>query len=105
MERFLGRFSPQLYAVLRIVAGFIFMLHGTQKLFGVPAMPTPPGGQAPASLPPLLMVGGVIELVCRLLILFGLLAGPAAFLAHREMAVCYFMVRLPRPPLPVSHQR
>jgi putative oxidoreductase len=104
MERFLGRFSPQLYSVLRIVAGFIFMLHGTQKLFGVPAMPTPPGGQAPAHLPPLLMVAGVIELVCGLLILLGLLAGWAAFLASGEMAVAYFIQHFPRHPLPVVNQ-
>ncbi|MDQ3744949.1 MAG: DoxX family protein [Acidobacteriota bacterium] len=100
MERYLGRFSPQLYAILRIVAGFIFMLHGTQKLFGTPASPAP-GGQAPAHLPPLLMVAGVIELVCGLLIMLGLLAGWAAFLASGEMAVAYFMGHFPKHPLPV----
>jgi putative oxidoreductase len=104
MERFLGRFSPQLYAVLRIVAGFAYLLHGTQKLFGTPAMPGPPGGKAAGSLPPLLMVAGVIETVCGLLILLGLLAGWAAFLASGEMAVAYFMQHFPRHPLPVANQ-
>lgn len=104
MERFLGRFSPQLYALLRIVAGFIFMLHGSQKLLGTPAMPGQPGGKAPASLPPLLMVAGGIELVCGLLILLGLLAGWAAFLASGEMAVAYFIQHFPRHPLPVVNQ-
>ena len=104
MERYLGRFSPQLYAILRIVSGFVFLMHGTQKLFGAPAMPAPPGGRAPASLPPLLMVGGVIELVCGLLILLGLLAGWAAFLASGEMAVAYFMGHFPHHPLPVVNQ-
>ncbi|MDQ3920297.1 MAG: DoxX family protein [Acidobacteriota bacterium] len=104
MERFLGRFSPQLYAVLRIVSGFVFLIHGTQKLFGTPAMPGQPGGKAAGSLPPLLMVAGGIELVCGLLILLGLLAGWAAFLASGEMAVAYFIQHFPRHPLPVVNQ-
>jgi putative oxidoreductase len=104
MERYLGRFSPQLYAVLRVVSGFIFLLHGSQKLLGTPAMPGAPGGKAPASLPPLLMVAGGIELVCGLLIMLGLLAGWAAFLASGEMAVAYFIQHFPRHPLPVVNQ-
>ena len=100
MEKYLGRFSPYIYAIMRIVVGFIFMLHGTQKLFGTPPMPgAPPGG-----LPTLLQVGGVIELVCGLLVMIGLLAGWAAFLASGEMAVAYFMQHFPRHPLPVVNQ-
>ena len=35
--------SPRLLSVLRIVAAFILIAHGTQKLFGVPATePQPP---------------------------------------------------------------
>lgn len=106
MERFLGRFSPQIYAILRIVAGLLFMTHGTQKFFGVPAPPAPPGGGGrPAmALTPLSAVGGGIELVCGLLILLGLLAGWAAFLASGEMAVAYFMVHFPHHPLPIINQ-
>src|SRR5918911_853270 len=104
MERFLGRFSPQIYAILRIVAGLLFLMHGTQKIFGVPAGPAPPGGQPPARLPPLLMAGGWIELICGLLILLGLLAGWAAFFACGEMAVAYFMAHFPHHPLPVVNQ-
>lgn len=100
MDRFLGRFEPQLYAILRIVAGFMFMTHGTQKLLGIPAMPGKPAGP----LPPLLMVGGVIELVCGLLIMIGLLTSLAAFIASGEMAVAYFMAHFPHHPLPVVNQ-
>ena len=35
MERILGRVSPQLYAIMRIVSGLLFACHGAQKLFGV----------------------------------------------------------------------
>ena len=33
--------APRLLSVLRIVAAFLYLLHGTSKLFGVP--PTPSG--------------------------------------------------------------
>ena len=53
MERVLGRYSSYIYAILRIVVGFSFMLHGTQKLFGWPPWP-PTGGGGPAIRPALI---------------------------------------------------
>jgi uncharacterized membrane protein YphA (DoxX/SURF4 family) len=56
MERLLGQYSPYLYAVLRIVAGFLFVCHGAQKLFGLFGGLGPTGGTAPLfsmALPPL----------------------------------------------------
>ena len=35
MERILGRFTPQIYALMRIVVGLLFACHGAQKLFGM----------------------------------------------------------------------
>jgi hypothetical protein len=35
MEGILGRFAPQIYALLRIVSGLLFAVHGAQKLLGV----------------------------------------------------------------------
>ncbi len=64
----LERWSPYALAALRIVTALIFMLHGTQKLFG---FPTPPQ----SGMPPLFSlygVGGILELVGGLLILVGL---------------------------------
>lgn len=84
MERFIGRFAPQLYAILRIMAGLMFAMHGTQKLFGWP------GGKEPAGVL-LYQVAGVIELVGGLLIAIGLFTGFAAFIASGEMAAAYFM--------------
>ena len=113
MEKYLGRFSPHIYAILRIVVGFVFLTYGTQKLFNVPPHPAPPPSQpggtapapaAPASLPPLIMVAAIIELVCGLLLLLGLLTGWAAFLASGEMAVAYFMGHFPQHPMPVTNQ-
>ena len=91
MERFLGNYSPQIYAILRIVTGFLFLWHGTQKLFGYPPQQLPPGAPAPSGLSPLMAVAGTIEFVCGVMILIGLFAGFAAFLSSGLMAFAYFM--------------
>ena len=82
--KFLDSWSPHLLALLRIVAGLMFMEHGCMKLLHFPA-PMMPG-----DLPMMLKVAGVIELVGGALIVLGLLTKPAAFIASGEMAVAYF---------------
>ena len=86
MDRFLGKYAPYLYAVLRIVAGLMFALHGSQKLFGYP-----PSSRPAMPLNALMTFGGIIEFVGGLMIAFGLLAGFAAFIASGMMAAAYFM--------------
>jgi putative oxidoreductase len=98
MGAILGRFEPQIYAILRIVVGFCFMLHGTQKLLGYP-----PSGK-PGELSTLIMVAGVIELVGGFLILIGFFSGIAAFIASGMAAVAYFMVHQPMGALPIQNQ-
>ncbi len=85
MERYLGRFEPYIYAIFRIIVGFLFLWHGMQKLFGFP-----PSSQPAQPLNAFMATAGTIEFVCGLLILFGLFAGFAAFLASGTMAVAYF---------------
>lgn len=87
----LGRYSTYVYAILRIVVGFLFLWHGWQKLIG-PVPQQPVEGAAPQTLSPLMAVGGTIEMLGGLLIMIGLFAGVAAFLASGMMAVAYFMV-------------
>lgn len=94
--KFLGGLEPAAYAALRIVAGFLFSCHGTQKLFGAF------GG--PQTLhPPLMLAAGIIEFVCGILILLGLGTRFAAFLASGEMAVGYFMKHQPRGLFPIQN--
>lgn len=85
MNKWLGRFSGELYAILRIVAGFMFFCHGAQKVLGWWANP-----EKTEPLPPFIYFGGVLELVLGLLVMIGLLTSWAAFLAAGEMAVAYF---------------
>lgn len=84
MTSFLGKYADVFYAFLRIVAGYMFMLHGAQKMLGVL------GGQKATE--PLMQVAGTIELVGGFLIMIGFLSSWAAFLAAGQMAVAYFMV-------------
>ena len=96
MERVLGRFSPYLYALLRIVAGFLFSLHGVQKLFGAL------GGQS-VELMSQRGLAGLIELVGGVLIALGLFTSPVAFIASGEMAVAYFQAHAPRSFWPIQN--
>jgi putative oxidoreductase len=87
MQSPLSRFSSYFYALLRIIAGLMFMMHGTQKLFG-----WPPSGRPTAAIASMAGIAGLLELVLGLLIAIGLLTWIAAFLASGEMAVAYWMV-------------
>lgn len=93
----LDRYSPYALAALRIAAALIFILHGTQKLFGFPAPPA-------SGLPPVLSLygaGAIMELGGGLLILLGLFTRPVAFLLAGEMAVAYWMFHALRNLYPV----
>ena len=96
MERVLGRFSPQLYALMRIVVGLLFACHGAQKLFGVL------GGQQ-AELASKYGLAGIIELVGGVMIAIGFLTGTAAFVASGEMAYAFFTQHFPRGPVPIQN--
>ncbi len=86
MERYLGRFSPSAFAVLRIITGLLFACHGGQKVLGMfGATQTPP-------LLSLFGVGGLIELIGGFLVAFGLFGSLAAFICSGQMAIAYFMV-------------
>jgi putative oxidoreductase len=94
MERYLGPYSPYLYAAMRVVVGFLFACHGAQKLLGMFGGIDRAGSTAP--LMSMFGLAGVIELVGGLLIAVGLFTGYAAFIASGEMAGAYFMAHLPR---------
>ena len=96
MEGILGRVAPQIYALLRIISGLLFAVHGAQKLLGVL------GGQ---QVPIMSQFGlaGVIELVGGLMIAAGVFASLAAFVASGEMAVAYFQAHAPKAVWPVQN--
>ena len=70
---------------MRMVVGFLFLWHGSQKLFGIP-------GGVPAQAPPfVLYAAGPIELFGGILVCIGLFTRPAAFLCSGLMAFAYWM--------------
>ncbi|NEX94170.1 DoxX family protein [Caulobacter sp. 17J65-9] len=83
--------SPRVLAALRIIAGLLFLAHGTVKLFGFPAGAQP--GQV--ELLTLFGVGAILELVGGALLALGLFTRPVAFVLSGEMAVAYFMFHAP----------
>jgi len=85
MATFMKPLSAQTYAALRIVTGFLFSLHGAQKLIGWPA---PMAEGAPAFVT---WIAGPIELIGGLLVMIGLQTRWAAFLSSGLMAAAYFM--------------
>jgi len=94
----LDRFTDHTYASLRIVAGFLFIFHGTQKLLGFPSA-------APEGIPPFIIyIAGPIELVGGALIMLGLFTRQAAFLCSGLMAAAYFMAHATQALYPILNQ-
>jgi len=91
------RYGEISYALLRIVAGLLFASHGAQNLFGM-------FGAKPATDQPLMLIGGILELVLGLAVALGLFDRPAGFIASGEMAVAYFMAHAPRAFWPVENK-
>jgi putative oxidoreductase len=96
MPSFMRSFEPQAYALLRIVAGLLFLWHGTQKLFAFPLAPPP--------VPPFIIyIAGPIEFFGGLLVMIGLAAGWAAFLCSGLMAFAYWMVHGTKALFPIAN--
>lgn len=89
--------APRMLSVLRIIAALIFMVHGTQKILGLPPMEQPP---LIASLPG---VAGILELVGGALLVVGLFTRPVAFVLSGLMAAAYFIAHAPRSFFPVEN--
>jgi putative oxidoreductase len=97
MKSFLLKYSPYCYALMRIVAGFLFLWHGAQKLFGIPS-PMPAGTSAFITFG-----AGPIELIGGILIMIGLFTHWAAFITSGQMAVAYWMVHGTKALLPLQN--
>ncbi len=87
MREFLDGWAPRILSVLRIITGFLFLWHGTQKLFGFP----PPAQAAAGPTSAFMLFAGGLEFVGGLLILIGLFTRWTAFILSGMMAVAYWM--------------
>lgn len=80
--KWLEKYTDYIYALLRIVAGLMFIFHGAQKIFGVLTTSQPPVGSQ-------LWIGGIIEILGGTLMVLGLQTRIAAFICSGMMAVAY----------------
>lgn len=96
MAAFMKPYEEQTYAALRIVAGLLFVWHGSQKLFGFPAA----SFEMPAFI---VYIAGPIELVGGILIAIGLLTRWTAFVCSGTMAVAYWMAHGTKHLLPLAN--
>jgi putative oxidoreductase len=85
-KMFLSKYESQIYVILRIVTGFLFLWHGSQKLFGFPA------SEHAIQLNYVLFIAGSIEFFGGLLVMTGLWTRWAAFICSGEMAYAYWTV-------------
>ncbi len=81
--KFLSKLNEPAYALLRIMAGFMFSFHGFQKIFGILSEFHPEVGSQ-------IWIGGLIEMTGGVMILLGFRARFAAFICSGTMAVAYF---------------
>ncbi len=94
--------APRVRSILRIAAAFMFMAHGTMKLFAFPVGVPPKGGTV--VLLTQSGLGGILETFGGLLLLVGLLTRPVAFILSGEMAVAYFQFHFPSGFWPLLNQ-
>jgi putative oxidoreductase len=98
IDSFLTGWAPRLQSLFRIVAAFLFIQHGGQKLFGFPI-----ASQNPPDLLSLIGLAGILEFFGGLLLLLGLFTRPVAFLLSGLMAFAYFIAHVPRGFWPIAN--
>ena len=91
-DAFYRTWTPRAQGLLRIVAAYLFVAHGSAKLFGAPHVAAFDNLQ----LFSLIGLAGAIEVVGGVLVLLGLFTRPAAFIMSGEMAFAYFIGHAPQ---------
>ena len=87
-----------LYFLFRVMVGFFFFLHGTQKIFGWFS------NNGPVDLTSLMGVAGLVEIIAGFLIVVGLWTRVAAFFSAGQMLVAYVMMHAPQGLVPLVNR-
>lgn len=96
------RYIHVVWPLFRVVIGLLFTCHGLASLFGVLGGRGGTGESVPVGTWPG-WYAALIQLVCGLLVLVGLLTRPAAILASGSMAYAYFVVHQPNGLMPIEN--
>ena len=97
-QDFLDKWSLRLLSILRIVAGLLYLEHGTAKLLHYPYAKFLVLNDSMLSLSG---IAGFMDLIGGTLFALGLFTRPVAFLLSGEMAVAYFLVKFPNGFFPI----
>ena len=89
---FQATWIPRALGALRIVAGYLFIAHGTTKLFQAPYIEM----FANVPLASLAGIAGLLEVTGGALLILGLFTRPAAFVLSGLMAFAYFIGHAPQ---------
>ena len=90
LDSLVSAWAPRILSVLRIIAGFLILQHGLQKLFGYPPSPQPRGG-----LDHLGWIAAVLEFGGGILLMLGIFTRAVAFILSGLLACAYFMAHAP----------
>jgi putative oxidoreductase len=102
MKQTIASFESQARSVLRIIAGYMIILHGLREALGLlPGRARGPGSFM--ALDPLGHVGGAILLICGSLFIVGLFVRPAAAVLAIQACVAYFYAAAPRGIWPIRN--
>jgi putative oxidoreductase len=94
----IGRYTPYVLSIVRIVVALLILQHGLSRLFGFPSpLPSP-------AMFSLYWFAGAIELVGGILLLGGLFTRSAAFILSGEMAFAYFLSHAPNSFYPILNR-
>ena len=96
LGRIYQKAGDELYFVFRVLVGFLFVLHGSQKLFGAFT------DMGAVELGSLFWFAGVIELFGGAALALGIFARLVASITTIEMLVAYFMVHFPELVFPIE---
>ena len=89
---FQATWAPRALGILRIVAGYLFIAHGTTKIFQAPYIEM----FANVPLASLAGIAGLLEVTGGALLILGLFTRPAAFVLSGLMAFAYFIGHAPQ---------
>jgi len=111
MKDKVSAWEPQARSLLRIMAGYMILLHALREVFGV----MPPPKRGPGAFMALdklgefnlagaqISAGGVVLLIVGILLLIGFFVRPAALILALQSAIAYVYAAMPRGPWPIRN--
>jgi len=85
MDQMFAKWQPAALSLFRFITGLLLFQYGVAKIFKFPVLPYF------ATIPTLIYVAGLVELILGAMLLIGLFTRPVAFILAGQMAFAYFL--------------